>query len=240
MRPALPLVLLLLAVVGTLPACAQESRPEQAGAQATAAAGTVVAGAARDFALARASRSRSKGAENAPVTLIEVSDFQCPFRRQFATETLPAVDSLYVDQGKVRMLFINYPLPNHPESWAASEAALCAGAQDAFWPVHDRLFAGQQSWSGTDRPVAHFVEYAAALGLNVEDFRTGVENDWVAPILISDLMQGTQAGISGTPTMILQPTAGGDASATRALSGAQSVEEMRRQIDEVLAASGGN
>ncbi len=154
-----------------------------------------------DSVVARAGRSRSKGAANAPVTLVEISDFQCPFCRDFAMRTLPALDSAYIRTGKVRMLYINLPLPMHSHAWGAAEAALCAGAQDAFWPMHDRLFAGQDEWGRAPNPSERFTAYAAALQLDVAAFRRCVDEDQVAPILVGDLMQATQNRISSTPTL---------------------------------------
>jgi protein-disulfide isomerase len=228
-RSLAPLILLLLAV----PACAQQPAPR---AQDAARQTTMAAAAAEpDSVLARASRSRSRGAPDAPVTIIEVSDFQCPFCRQFAAETHPALDSAYLQTGKARLVFINYPLPNHAQAWAASEAALCAGAQDAFWPMHDQLFRTQPEWSGVADATERFVGYAAAMRLDERAFRTCVERDQVAPLIIGDLLQSAQAGIGGTPTFVLQPTAPGREGNRQVVVGAQPFAEMSQRIEAVLA-----
>lgn len=224
--------LLLALTISGLPACAQGREPDT---QRTTAASTppLVGTVPADSVLARASRSRIKGSENAPVTLVEVSDFQCPFCAQFSQQTLARLDSAYIRTGKVKMLFINFPLPNHAQAWAASEAALCAGAQGQFWPMHDRIFAAQREWSGAADAAERFTGYAAALGLDRAAFRECVANDQVAPILVSDVMQATQGGVNGTPAFLLQ--AGEE---QRPLAGAQPFEEFSRQIDELLAGAG--
>lgn len=224
-------VLLLALTISGLPACARGQEPDTR--QATASTQPSVGSVPADSVLARASRSRIKGSENAPVTLVEVSDFQCPFCAQFSQQTLTRLDSAYIRTGKVKMLFINFPLPNHAQAWAASEAALCAGAQGQFWPMHDRLFAAQREWSGAADAAERFTGYAAALGLDMAAFRECVANDRVAPILVSDVMQATQGGVNGTPAFLLQ--AGEE---QRSLAGAQPFEEFSRQIDELLAGAG--
>lgn len=213
--------LLFLALV-TVPACAQQPQSQTA----RQSEGTVTV--PLDSVVARASRSRSKGAENAPVSLVEISDFQCPFCREFAVQTLPALDSAYLRTGKVRMLFINMPLPMHSNAWAASEAALCAGAQGAFWPMHDRIFAGQQEWSSAPNPSELFTQYAAAIRLDTAAFQRCVQEDQVAPILINDIMQVAQNGISGTPAFVLNNS--------ETLSGALPFSEFRTKIEAALAA----
>jgi protein-disulfide isomerase len=176
-----------------------------------------------------------RGAPDAPVTIIEVSDFQCPFCRQFAVDTHPALDSAYLQTGKARLVFINYPLPNHAEAWSASEAALCAAAQDAFWPMHDQIFRNQTEWSGAADATERFAAYAAALRLDIGAFRACVERDLVAPLIVGDLLQVAGAGIGGTPTFILQATAGEGAN-QEMLMGAQPFAQLSQRIDAMLAA----
>lgn len=214
--------LLLLLTVCAAPACAQQTPAR--GAQQPA----VGAAVPLDSVVARAERSRSKGAVNAPVTLVEISDFQCPFCREFAVRTLPALDSAYIRTGKLRMLYVNMPLPMHAHAWGAAEAALCAGAQDAFWPMHDRLFAAQDEWSRAENPTERFVAYAAALQLDMAAFRRCVDEDQVARVLVGDLMQATQNRINSTPTFVLNET--------EVLTGALPFAEFQKRIEAALAA----
>jgi protein-disulfide isomerase len=209
--------LALLILLAFLPACAEGQR---AGG---AAAGS---GPALQEVLSAADASRSKGAEDAPVTIVEISDFQCPFCARWAQETLPGLDSAYIQTGQVRMIYINYPLPTHGQAWSSAKAALCAGAQDAFWPMHDVLFEEQRSWSGQERPYPLYQEYAERIGIDTGAFATCMENDQVAQILVGDLMQVTRAGITGTPTFVINNEV--------ALSGHLTLEEMAEHIDPFL------
>lgn len=221
---------LLATFACALPACAQERTATPAAQERSATA----AAAEGDSVLARTARSRVKGSEDAPVTLIEVSDFQCPFCREFALETFPALDSAYVRTGQVRVVFISYPLPNHAASWGATEAAFCAGAQDRFWPMHDRLFRSQAEWSGSADPIPLYVRDAAAVGADTAAFRRCLQRDGVAPIIISDLLQGTGGGVNGTPTFILQSAGPGGEPQQRMLVGAQDFAAMSAAIDALL------
>src|SRR5688500_5092895 len=99
-------------------------------------------GLAQDSKLAeRDALSRLKGRQNAPVSVLEFADFQCPYCARFVREVFPRIDSAFVKTGEVQWVFVNLPLPNHQHSWMAAEAAMCAGAvSQRFWPMHDRLF----------------------------------------------------------------------------------------------------
>jgi protein-disulfide isomerase len=209
--------LTLLILLAFLPACAEGQR---------AGGATAGGGPALQEVLSAADASRSKGAEDAPVTIVEISDFQCPFCARWAQETLPALDSAYIQNGQVRMIYINYPLPTHGQAWSSAKAALCAGAQDAFWPMHDVLFEEQRSWSGQDRPYPLYQDYASRIGIDTGAFATCMENDQVAQILVGDLMQVTRAGITGTPTFVINNEV--------ALSGHLTLEEMAEHIDPFL------
>src|SRR2546425_754568 len=91
---------------------------------------------------------RAKGRPGAPVTVYEMSDFQCPYCKAFALATLPLLEREYVTSGRVRFVYINLPLPSlHANATAAAEAALCAARQHKFWPMHDLLFRHQDGWA---------------------------------------------------------------------------------------------
>jgi protein-disulfide isomerase len=163
------------------------------------------------------------------VTLVEVSDFQCPFCREWAVNTYPKVDSAYVRTGKVKMVFITFPLPNHKEAWPATEAALCAGVQGQFWPMHDRLFATQREWSGQENAAARFAGFAADLKLDLASYRACTDSDAMAPLIVNDVMQASGAGINGTPAFIIN--------GQKMLSGAIPFEDLAREIENALAAA---
>lgn len=219
---ALTLAALLL-TTGTLAtaACGQ-TRPEGA----TASVGAAEADSVR----ARAERSRMKGKEDAAVTIVEISDFQCPYCADFARTTYRQVDSAYIRTGRARMLYIHLPLSSHNEAFRASEASMCAGAQDRFWEMHDRLFAAQREWSGAADAVQRFERMAEGLRLDMPAYRDCMINGRTAAIVVRDAMEAAGAGITGTPSFIINSPAG-----QRALSGAVPFEEFAREMDALLA-----
>lgn len=215
-----------LLLTATLPvsACGQTPRA-QPSSSATAA------GAANpDSLLARADRGRMKGADSAQVTIIEVSDFQCPYCRDFATNTFPRIDSAYVRTGKARVIYINLPLSSHRNAYIAAEAAMCAGVQDRFWQMHDRLFATQREWGNDASPGARFEQLARELRLDMDAYRDCTANDRPSSIIVSDAMQAAEAGIRGTPAFILNARSG-----QRALSGAVPFEQFAAEMDALLS-----
>jgi protein-disulfide isomerase len=161
--------------------------------------------AAQDAKLAeRSAMSRLKGNANASVVVFEFADFQCPYCARFAREVYPRIDSAYVKTGKVQWIFVNLPLPNHPNAWAAAEAAMCAGAaNDKFWPMHDRLFLNQTEWGAAADPAALLTRYARESGVAMDAYHACVEKDRIATLLIRDVMYASNARVSGTPAFVI-------------------------------------
>ena len=105
---------------------------------------------------------RIRGSATAPVTVYEMSDFQCPYCRRFALETFPTLDSAYIVTGKVRWAFVNFPLTSvHDNALGAAELAVCAAQQKSFWRVHDLLYRHQDVWAPLKEPGAFFLSLAA-------------------------------------------------------------------------------
>jgi len=108
---------------------------------------------------------RSKGRPDAPVTVYEMADFQCPACRLFAVTVLPTLEREYIETGKVRWVFINLPLTSiHPNAAAAAEVAMCAGRQGRFWPTHDALYQQQDDWAKLAQPRATLIALAQRAG----------------------------------------------------------------------------
>jgi protein-disulfide isomerase len=213
----LPLLALLVALA---PAPLSGQRDADAAERASHAA-------EMELLLERANLSRVKGAADAPVTIVEISDFQCPFCAVFARETLPALDSAYIATGRARLVYVNFPMPSHREAWPAAEAALCAGAQGAFWPMHDRIFAEQRRWSGAPDAGTLLRDLAGGLGLDLDAFDRCVGEDRVATLILDDVMQAAGAGARATPTLILN--------GVRVLPGAVPFDQLSAVIEELLA-----
>ena len=152
----------------------------------------------------RAAMNRVKGNQNADVVVYEFADFQCPYCARFAREVFPRIDSAYVKTGKVLWIFVNIPLPNHAHSWAAAEAAMCAGAvAERFWALHDRLFLQQAEWSPAADPAPFFSKYAREAGVPSEAFHACVAGDRTATLVIRDVLYASNARVSGTPAFVI-------------------------------------
>ncbi|MEO8256782.1 MAG: thioredoxin domain-containing protein [Acidobacteriota bacterium] len=164
-----------------------------------------------------AGKSPAKGSASAPVEVIEFADFQCPFCLA-AAPTVKKVMDTYGD--RVRLVYRNYPLPNHPQAQPAAEAAQCANEQGQFWPYHDRLFAEAGKLSDADLKKA-----AADLGMNAPRFNACVDERRYKSVVDADQREGTEAGVNGTPAFFVNG---------RLLSGAQPFEAFKRIIDEEL------
>jgi protein-disulfide isomerase len=138
----------------------------------------------------------SLGPENAPVTLVEFSDFQCPFCNRFAP-TLKQVREKYGD--KVRVVYRQYPIPSlHPFAFMAAEASLCANEQGKFWPLHDAMFANQ-----TKLAVADIKKKAVELGMDQKKFDSCVDSGRFVEQVQSDMAAGVKVGITGTPAVFV-------------------------------------
>ena len=169
--------------------------------------------------IALAATDPSTGAANAPVTIVEFSDFQCPYCRQVAP-TLKQIRDKYGD--KVRVVWKDYPLTQiHPQAFKAGEAGHCAAEQGKFWEYHDRLFANQEALQPGD-----LKKYAADLGLDTAKFDACLDSAKFGDRVREGVVQGTRLGVDSTPTMYVNG---------RLVSGAQPFEVIAGIIDEELA-----
>ncbi len=154
----------------------------------------------------------SVGNPEAPVTIIEFGDYQCPACQNFFRQAKPILDVSYIQPGRVQFVFYDFPLEaTHPNAFLAARAARCAGDQDRYWEYHDRLFQDQISWSVQADPVGDFVGYAEDLGLNRDTFRSCLRSDRHAEVVSANQLLGLQLGAQSTPTVLLDK---GDGRAT--------------------------
>jgi protein-disulfide isomerase len=154
--------------------------------------------------IAPADEEMTIGDPNAPVTVVEFSDYQCPYCAHHSLETWPLIRAEFVDSGRVRWVFKDLPLTSiHPQAFKAAEAARCAGEQEAFWEMHDRLFAGQAEWSGQATHVATFEGYAADLGLDTASFSACLESGRWAEAVNADTAEALSLGMQGTPAFFI-------------------------------------
>jgi protein-disulfide isomerase len=144
------------------------------------------------------------GDENAPVTIVEFSDYQCPFCASHYREVWPLIKSDFVDTGRVRYVFKDFALTSiHPQAAKAHEAARCAGDQGAYWEMHDLLFDRQDEWGGASDHVAALKRYAAELGLASPTFDECLDSDRWAAAVGADIAEGGSLGVQGTPTFLI-------------------------------------
>ena len=184
----------------------------------------------QEVVLQRADRARVKGDSAAPIRIVEISDFQCPFCARFYEDSWPVIDSLYVRSGIARYLWISFPNSTHPRAWPAVEAAFCAGAAGRFWPMHDILFERTDDWTRAADPAELFTRWAEEIGVDGESFAACLRNDVTAPLQVADYDSAVRSGITSTPFFVV-----GDSIAIR---GAVSTEQFRSAVDSVLAARG--
>ncbi len=176
-----------------------------AGSAATEPISSIVLGEMEDLEeLVALATGVERGDPDAPITIMEFGDFQCPACQQFATFVKPQIDLAYVDEGIVRFVYHDYPA--HIHSFLASRAARCAldQGEQYFWPFHDQLFGQQPTWSLSQGPPASaFEDYAATVGLNVEDFADCLNSDRHADVISANMRLGAELGVTGTPTIFV-------------------------------------
>lgn len=169
--------------------------------------------------------ARTKGAATAPVTMYIMSDFQCPFCAQFARETFPVLEREYVATGKVRMVFVNFPLPMHPNAGPAAELAMCAARQGKFWQMHDLLFRNQDHWKGLREPGTYFLGLADSAGVDRDQVTQCLQAAATRELVRSDAEGSYRSGATSTPTFYIE---------RGLLVGAQPVGVFRIVLDSII------
>ncbi len=174
-----------------------------------------------------------KGNADAPVTIIEFSDFQCPFCLRFYEQTLPAIIENYVDTGKVKFVYRDLPLDSiHPNARPVHIAAECADEQGKFWGYHDMLFDNQSEWGRL--PAADLqstlTQYASDLGLESASFEACLESDAIADEVNKDALDAARYGATGTPAFFI----GNEKDGFVRITGAQPFSAFQLQIDNLL------
>lgn len=138
------------------------------------------------------------GDENAPITIIEFSDFQCPYCGKFDEDTLPELKEKYIDTGKIKFIYRDYPLEFHQYAQKAAEASECAHEQDKYWEYHDILFKNQN-----DLTVDDLKKYAADLKLDTNKFNECLDSSKYKEEVEKDFNDGQSYGVSGTPAFFV-------------------------------------
>lgn len=164
-----------------------------------------------------------KGSEEAPVTIVEFSEYQCPFCKKYVDEAYQQIGEEYGDQ--IRYIFRDYPLPFHQHAQKMAEVARCAGDQEKYWEMHDLLFEKQDEWTEETEIGDLITTYASSLGLATEEFSDCLDSGKYTQAVQDDFELGQTVGVSGTPTFFING---------RMLVGAYPFEAFKEIIDEEL------
>ena len=175
-----------------------------------------------------------KGDPDAPVTIVEFSDFQCPFCARFFQQTLPLIEKNYIDTGKVKLVYRDLPLASiHPNAIPSHIAAECADDQGKFWEYHDILFENQSQWNrlGLDDLKNIFKQYADDLELDAVSYDSCLDSSDIVDEINDDLVDARALGATGTPTFFI----GTEKDGFVKISGAQPYSSFQSSIEKLLS-----
>ncbi len=165
-----------------------------------------------------------RGEPNAPVTIIEFGDFQCPFCGRFFAQTEPQLDEQYIQSGKVRFAYFNFAFLGDESTWAA-EAAECAADQDKFWEYHDKLYSSQSGENQGAFNKDNLKKFAEELGLDTPAFNDCLDSGTYTSLVQDDTQLSSSLGVRSTPTFLVNG---------QAVVGAQPYEIFQQTIDSFL------
>lgn len=176
-----------------------------------------------------------QGQANAPVTMVEYSDFQCPWCRIFYTQTLKQIEDNYVKTGKVRFVYKHFPIPQlgHELAEKYAEASECASEQGKFWEMHNKIFDEQNKKGQStihDYTVDDMKKWAGEIGLDAAKFNTCLDSGQKASTVSQDHNEGVANGVGGTPTIFINGQQVG--------RGAEPYPVFQAAIDNALGSAG--
>ncbi len=170
------------------------------------------------------------GKVDAPVKILEYADFECPGCAGFATVTEPDVRSRIIEPGLASITYYDFPLTQHRNTLAASNAAACADEQGKFWTMHDRLFQAQDEWNGeaTDSPKPFFKRYATEVGVDVAKWESCYDARKYQKRISANLADGLRRGVGSTPSFII---------GNKLYRGMGGYDEMKAIVDSIAKAT---
>ena len=174
---------------------------------------------------------------DAPVTIIEFGDFECPFCKTTFEELLPQLKKQYIDTGKVKLVYRDFPLEFHENAFKEAEAAECArdqGGDATYFKYHDQLYTQTKS-NGTGLALTQLPDIAKSLGLSANQFQQCLDSNKYKNEVGKDLSDGIAAGVSGTPTWFIGKASNDGTMTTTPLSGAQPFAVFKTIIDQQLS-----
>jgi len=169
---------------------------------------------------------RTKGSASALLTIFEMSDFQCPYCRQQAVETFPLIEKEYIATGKVRWIFLQFPLTQiHPNALPAAEFSMCAARVGKFWPVHDLLFTYQDKWAPLKDPAPFLLSLADSARISRDEMTRCLAGQEMRELVRGEAEGAAQAGVQSTPTVYIEGVG--------LLRGAVPIEVYRTVLDSL-------
>jgi len=181
--------------------------------------------------LAELAQGVTKGDPAAPVTIVEFADYQCPGCGSFALSVKPQIDLMYVQTGKAKFVYYDFPLINiHAHSFLAARAARCAADQDKFWEYQDQLFRNQPNWAADQAPMGKFLSYAGVIEMDEDAFESCVKSDRHADVVSANLRLAYELGIDVTPTVMIS----GGGGMARRLNNVD-FQSIQTVVEELLA-----
>jgi protein-disulfide isomerase len=179
----------------------------------------------------------TKGSAAAKVMMVEVSDYHCPFCRRHTLTTQPQIDTEYINTGKLRYVFIDYPIDQlHPDAFKAHEAANCAGDQGKYWEMHGKLFESPPTRDSAQL-APQLVSQAQAVGLDVGKFRTCFDGGKYSTPVRDNVARMQALGVDSTPTFLigLTPAAGQPMKVVKVVRGAVAYQQFKAALDGLLS-----
>jgi len=154
--------------------------------------------------LVKLAQGVTRGDEDAPITIVEFADYSCPGCGTFALTVKPQVMNQFVETGKAKFIFYDFPLTSiHPHSFLAARAARCAGDQGKFWEYQDQLFRHQAEWATKNSVEGDLDNFAEQSGLDLDAFNTCVNSDAHADVVSANMRLAFELGINQTPTIMV-------------------------------------
>lgn len=218
---------LLAALLVSAGGCTRSPEPSQRARASAAASSADTPVSPADTLRMLADRARIEGDSAAPIWVINASDFQCPYCADWHRNTHGALRAEYIRTGKVKLAFVNFPLDQHKHAMSAARAAMCAGVQGRFWPVHDGIFETQERWAVAADAAPLFESIARTAGVRIEEWKSCIASGATDPLIFADRQRAVTAGVGSTPTFIV---------AGQIIRGAAPIEEFRRVVDAALEA----
>ncbi|MEO5589694.1 MAG: thioredoxin domain-containing protein [Gemmatimonadaceae bacterium] len=213
-----------LAAALLLNACSPaNSTPSAEGATTT---GTAAGAKPTDAVVTAADKGRIAGDSTAKTWVVIASDFQCPFCKQWHSESYKQFVDEYVRTGKVKVAYINFPLGQHVNAVPTAQGAMCAGAQNRFWQYHDALFESQSKWAKLSQPRPVMDSIARLVGVNFAEWSKCVDSDKMLPLIFADRDRAAAGGVQSTPSFLIGGTV---------IPGAQPLSAMRALLDSTIA-----